>query len=239
MSTSPEIAPPQMILDYWFAAPKSEWDRDSGPPEHIEEINLALWWGREPCGVREIDPQTRVRIDEEMATLFQGTIMAAEKGTLLEGVSEWTSDELKESVGGLALLILNGFIHPSIHRNDQRKVLANERVSETLAKMMIDLNADTSEEFGLYERLFIYRTLLKSGFREKKDLGQDKVKQLLSETQVNVVTAPALACLQQYATDLEEAWSIFDLNPYRRKVMGNNSTEEELEFMEAKPWGHV
>eukprot|EP00472_Partenskyella_glossopodia_P014471 CAMPEP_0197517972 /NCGR_PEP_ID=MMETSP1318-20131121/3063_1 /TAXON_ID=552666 /ORGANISM="Partenskyella glossopodia, Strain RCC365" /LENGTH=233 /DNA_ID=CAMNT_0043067951 /DNA_START=148 /DNA_END=849 /DNA_ORIENTATION=+ len=230
------IKSPEQILEYWFGSSREEWDRKSeAPNDAMDDLHVALWWGKRPGGRLPLDAAVVEGMDKEIATLFSETIHAGEEGFLTQGDTPWT--EAKEPEGALALLILNGYMHKRIFRNHRQKVLENDEIAVKLASTIVAIGADTDKEYDytVYERKFIYLALANSGDKEEADLGLAKLKELLEEIGIEGITN-SVACLKTHIKNLELAWGRFGTNPYRKALKEEACTAEENEFINENPW---
>ena len=201
----------QDLLKKWFG-PLSSWDRHtSAPPKE----KFAMWFFP--------SDEVRKSVDDEFGDLPELYL----KGEL---------DSWKESLQGKLSIIL---VLDQISRNgakDSADAFKYDNYALEISKELVE-NGEHSK-FTLYERAFIYLP-----FEHSEDLAlQDKSVELYTELEelgkgINEEVHKTAVNFLNYAKNHREIISRFGRYPYRNKVLGRDSTEEELEWLKSfKGW---
>lgn len=175
-----------------------------------------LWYGSDPV------------IDQHMGKLFGETLSRAESDQL----DNWVLDPRS----GLALVILLDQFSRNIYRG-QPDAFKNDRKARATARQMIDLG--THLQLSFIGRAFLYHPFEHSELLEDQD------------TSVILFTELAENCPEEwqkqmhnflaYAEKHRDIIRQFNRFPHRNAVLGRESTEEEVVFLEKdkRSWGQA
>jgi len=136
-------------------------------------------------------------------------------------------DWLESPQGCLAYVILHDQFPLNIFRR-QAKAFAFESEAEHAAQLALQRGYDRDMGYG--ERVFLYMPLMHSEKLELQDLGVQQFTRLVDD--VDEGLREAAKGNLQYAIEHRDTIAKFGRFPFRNEVLGRQSSEAELAFLE-------
>ena len=183
------------------------WFGDDQDDSATAAAKAELWWGHSPA------------TDEALQEQFGAAASAAAAGVL----GHWTGSPR----GRLALILLLDQL-PRAIRRDTPEAFAQDDAARKTAAQGLDSGADRL--LRPIERLFFYLP-----FEHSEDLeDQDRSVELFRELALSVSEEqrPTFAGFLDYAKRHHEVIARFGRFPHRNRILGRESTAEEIAFLE-------
>ena len=183
------------------------WFGDDPDDSATAAAKAELWWGHSPA------------TDEVLQERFGAAASAAAAGVL----DHWTGSPR----GRLALILLVDQLPRAIHR-DTLEAFAQDDTARKTAAQGLESGADRL--LRPIERLFFYLP-----FEHSEDLeDQDRSVELFRELALSVPEEqrPTFAAFVDYAKRHREVIVRFGRFPHRNRILGRESTAEEIAFLE-------
>ena len=175
----------------------------------IAEEKSSLWWSKNK------------KVDQEITTRFSETCNIIAHG----GFNEWQ----KTARGLLALILCTDQFPRNMYRNTP-SAFAYDHIALSLAKKCIDQKF--TQELKPIELVFVYMP-----FEHSEQLADQKQSVSLFKALFDTVSSAEAKLFKNYLNFAEQHLSIiqvFSRFPHRNKILGRESTKEELAFLEQK-----
>lgn len=186
-----------------------------------------VWWGLGPGG-KPIDDEERKRVDAELKEKFGDMLEGVRRGEL---VDEWQSEGPR---GSLALVILCDQFSRNIHRGSAEAFAMDEK-TPGWALPLID-----AEGLHPIEKSFAVLPLEHSERIENHEACERAWTLLEKEAEhFPEHVQKRIAMSKSFCAEHTDVIKKFGRYPHRNKVLGRESTAEEIEFLEAgaSTWG--
>ena len=183
------------------------WFGDDPDDSATAAAKAELWWGHSPA------------TDEVLQERFGAAASAAAAGVL----DHWTGSPR----GRLALILLVDQLPRAIHRDTPEAFAQDDTARKTAAQ---GLESGADRLLRPIERLFFYLP-----FEHSEDLeDQDRSVELFRELALSVPEEqrPTFAAFVDYAKRHREVIARFGRFPHRNRILGRESTAEEIAFLE-------
>ena len=183
------------------------WFGDDSDDAAVAAAKAELWWGHSPA------------TDELLRERFGGAAAAAAEGRL----DHWA----EAPRGRLALILLLDQLPRAVHR-DTPGAFAQDAAARVLAEQGLESGAN--EALRPIERLFLYLPL-----EHSEDLeDQDRSVELFGELAESIPEEqrPTFSNFVDYAQKHREVIARFGRFPHRNRILGRESTAEEIAFLE-------
>jgi uncharacterized protein (DUF924 family) len=182
------------------------WFGANSDDAEVARSQAKLWWGKDK------------EIDDEIGRRFEDTVRAAVAGEL--------NDWLTTARGQLALIIVTDQFPRNIYRETARAFSSDIKA---LAWCLYGLDRRADRELRPVERVFFYLPLEHAESREHQRRSVECFSNLFA-----IVPAPQKGIFEEYLNyairhrDVIERFGRF---PHRNKILGRDSTPEELAFL--------
>ena len=183
------------------------WFGDDSDDAAVAAAKAELWWGHSPA------------TDEFLRERFGAAATAAAAGLL----NHWA----EAPRGRLALILLLDQLPRAVHR-DTPGAFAQDAAARVLAEQGLESGAN--EALRPIERLFLYLPL-----EHSEDLeDQDRSVELFGELADSIPEEqrPTFSNFVDYAQKHREVIARFGRFPHRNRILGRESTAEEIAFLE-------
>lgn len=191
---------------------------DGVNPTAIDAV-LSFWFGTAHLGIELYQQRRKLwfgknpAVDQEIRDRFLDLYQQATEGKL----DQWQRSPL----GALALVILLDQFPRNMFRNTPQAFATDAR-ARTVAKEAIEQGWD--QDLPAVQRFFFYLPL------EHSEHLPDQ-QQCLQHYQRLIAANPELADMLDYAIRHHEIIDRFGRFPHRNRILGRDSTPEELEFL--------
>ena len=184
------------------------WFEDATQSPEALQRRSAVWFGADPA------------FDGECATRFSAMLEDAARG----GLSGWADG----GRGRLALVILLDQMPRNIHRGSPAAFM-----HDALAAAHCMAGIDSGQDRALHpvERIFLYMPLQHSEDLEVQRRSVEQFESLTSE--VDAAWRDTFVDNVRYAREHHDIVERFGRFPHRNRILGRESTEEELDYLAA------
>ena len=203
------------ILDFWFT---SDFNRKTQAPSSV----FRYWFGIQFVNgkMKQIGEDEQISIDSEIRNEFLEDINNMENGSY----SDWENDR----DGKLALTLLRDQFSRNIYRNSVEQFKFETQALKTVSKMIE--NAREDKNYTIYERLFLYLPFEHSEQKDHQETSSKLFTKLAEEHKGQEMSRVADSFLG-YCKDHYDDIMKFGRFPYRNKLLGRVSTEEEIFYL--------
>ena len=183
------------------------WFGDNSDDAAVAAAKAELWWGHSPA------------TDELLRQRFGAAATAAAAGLL---------DHWAESPRGRLALILLLDQLPRAIRRDTPGAFAQDAAARILTEQGLESGA--AELLRPIERLFLYLPLEHSEDLEDQDRSVELFRELAES--ISEEQRPTFSDFIDYAQKHREVIARFGRFPHRNRILGRESTPEEMTFLE-------